>query len=114
MGSTVSGWKGFERRCAAQLGGKRRPVTGLDRGDGDVFTPMFEIQCKVRKGQPSYLREWLAGIVQTATDRNRIGVVVWKESGRGRPDGEALVVLRLKDWVALHGPAKTGESPYGN
>lgn len=99
----MSGWKGFERRCAKALGGRRRPVTGIDRGDGDVFTEMFEIQCKSRQGQPSYLREWLNGIVQTAKDRNRIGIVIWKEAGRGYPDGEALVVLRLSDWIDLHG-----------
>jgi hypothetical protein len=99
-------WKGFERRCASRLGGKRRPVTGMDRGDGDAFTEMFEYQCKLRQGQPSYLREWLSGIVGTATARNRIGVVIWKEPGAGRPDDDALVVLRLKDWTDLHGKAE--------
>jgi hypothetical protein len=99
----MSGWKGFERRCAKALGGRRRPVTGIDRHDGDVFTDMFEIQCKVRQGQPSYLKAWLAGIVKTATERQKIGIVIWKESGTGFPDSEALVVLRLSDWVDLHG-----------
>lgn len=99
----MSGWKQFERRCAKRLGMARRPVTGIDRGDGDVFNAMFEAQCKVRGGQPSYLREWLSGIVATAKARGRIGIVIWKESGPGHPDGEALVVLRLSDWVELHG-----------
>jgi hypothetical protein len=102
-----STWKGFERRIAAALGGQRRPVTGLDRGDGDAFTERFEVQCKLRRGQPSYLRAWLDGIVRSATTRGRIGIVVWKEPGRGREDADALVVLRLCDWLAVHG--KPGE-----
>jgi len=78
-------------------------VTGIDRSDGDCFNTLFEVQCKVRKGVPSYLRAWLDGIVATAVPRGRIGLVVWKEAGRGHPDDDALVVLRLKDWVELHG-----------
>lgn len=96
-------WKKFERRCAERMGGDRRPVTGIDRGDGDAFTAIFEMQCKLRAGQPSYLREWLNGIVASASARNRIGVVVWKEPGKGRDDNEALVVMRWKDFVDLHG-----------
>jgi hypothetical protein len=96
-------WKGFERRVATRMGGRRRPVTGIDRGDGDAFTELFEVQCKLRRGQPSYLRDWLSGIVSSATPRGRIGVVVWKEPGRGREDDDALVVLRLRDWIDLHG-----------
>src|SRR5262245_56143934 len=99
----MSRWKNFERRCAARLGGRRRPVTGLDRGDGDVFTPMFEVSCKLREGQPAYLRHWLAEICRTATARNRIGVVVWKTPGQGKDDGDALVVMRFRDFVDVHG-----------
>lgn len=99
----MSGWKAFERRCAKRLGGQRRPVTGLDRGDGDVFTAMFEIQNKLRAGQPEYLTRWLAEICRTAAARGRIGVVVWKEPGRGKDDGDALVVMRFRDFVDLHG-----------
>lgn len=99
----MSRWKNFERRCAGRLGGQRRPVTGLDRGDGDVFTPMFEVQCKLRKGQPDYLTVWLDEVCRTAKARDRIGVVVWKEPGSGRDDGDALVVMRFRDFVDLHG-----------
>lgn len=102
-------WKGFERRCADRMHGIRRPVTGLDRGDGDVFTPMFEIQCKLRNGQPDYLLRWLDGICATASQRNRIGVVVWKSPGQGKPDGDALVIMRWRDFVDLHGEVADGE-----
>jgi hypothetical protein len=64
---------------------------------------MFEIQCKLRNGVPTYLRQWLEGIVATASARGKIGVVVWKEPGSGRPDSDALVVMRWGDFVDLHG-----------
>jgi len=99
----MSRWKAFERRIAARIGGRRRPVTGIDRSDGDAYTNMFEVQCKIRNGQPSYLREWLRGIVATASARGKVGVVVWKQPGRGRNDDDALVIMRWKDFVDLHG-----------
>jgi hypothetical protein len=105
----MSRWKNFERRCAGRLGGRRRPVTGLDRGDGDVFTPMFEVSCKLREGQPDYLVTWLAEVCRTAKARDRIGVVVWKTPGRGKDDADALVVMRFGDFVDLHGdPGEVG------
>jgi hypothetical protein len=99
----MSSWKKFERRVAKRLGMTRRPVTGIDRNDGDCFNALFEVQCKKRAGQPAYLREWLAGIVETAKAKGRIGFVIWKEPGKGRPDDDALVVLTLRDWEQLHG-----------
>lgn len=103
-------WKAFELRCAKRLGGRRRPVTGIDRGDGDAYNAMFEAQCKLRKGVPSYLREWLDGIVASAAARDRVGVVVWKEPGTGRPDDDALVVMRWKDFVELHGEPPSADA----
>lgn len=103
--SSHPAWKKFEERCAKRIGGRRRPVTGIDRGDGDSFNAMFELQCKLRDGIPDYLKAWLRDIVATATKRNRIGLVVWKERGRGRDDDDALVIMRWKDFVDLHGVA---------
>jgi hypothetical protein len=96
-----STWKGWERRCAKLLGGRRRPVTGIDRHDGDVYSARFEVQCKCRGRQPAYLLEWLKGICATATARGRIGLVVWKQAGRGHDDADALVVLRWQDFVTI-------------
>jgi hypothetical protein len=102
-------WKAFERRCAARMHGARRPVTGLDRGEGDVYTAMFEMQCKLRAGIPEYLRSWLAGVVASAAKRDRVGVVVWKEPGHGIGPKETLVVMRFSDFVALHGTPEERE-----
>ena len=46
---------------------------------------------------PSYLRDWLRGIV-AAGERTTGGVVVWKAP---RENDDALVILRLRDWQGL-------------
>ena len=53
-------WKAFERRVAKRVGGKRIPVTG-ERDGADVDAGPFVYQCKLRRGLPSYLRDWLRG-----------------------------------------------------
>ena len=58
------------------------------------------IKAKLRRGSPSCL-SWLRGIVGAGERANAVGVVVWKPP-RARDD-DALVILRLKDWEALHG-----------
>jgi len=99
------GWKQYERRLARALGVERIPVTG-ERAGADFEDGMFVYQAKKRAGQfPAYLVDWLRGI-QAAGERRaptKIGVVILQ-----RPralDGDALVVVSFKDWLALHGPA---------
>ena len=95
-------WKAFERRLARRVGGRRIPVTG-ERDGADVIAGPFVYQAKLRRGLPSYLRDWLRGIVAAGERSGTTGVVVWK-SPRALDD-EAVVVLRLKDWQAWHGEA---------
>ena len=91
-------WKAFERRVAKRVGGKRIPVTG-ERDGADVVAGPFVYQAKLRRGMPSYLREWLRGITAAGERSGTTGVVVWKAPGAR--DDDAVVVLRLKDWQAL-------------
>ena len=93
-------WKAFERRVAKRVGGKRIPVTG-ERDGADVVAGPFVYQAKLRKGVPSYLRDWLRGIVAAGERCGSTGVVVWKQPGA--KDDDALVLLRLKDWQDWHG-----------
>ena len=93
-------WKAFERRIAKKLGGKRIPVTG-ERDGADVVAGPFVYQAKLRKGVPSYLRDWLRGIVSSGERSGATGVVIWKAPNAR--DDEAVVVLRLKDWQDWHG-----------
>ena len=94
-------WKAFERRLAHRMGGRRIPVTGERDGADVIGGGPFVYQAKLRRGVPSYLRDWLRGIVAAGERANAVGVVVWK-APRARDD-DAVVVLRLKDWEALHG-----------
>ena len=93
-------WKSFERRIAKRVGGRRVPVTG-ERDGSDVDAGPFQYQCKLRRGVPSYLRDWLRGIVSAGERKDSIGVVIWKQPNAR--DDDAVVVLRLADWQALHG-----------
>ena len=93
-------WKAFERRLAHRMGGKRIPVTG-ERDGADVVAGPFVYQAKLRRGLPSYLRDWLRGIVAAAERSGATGVVVWKQPNAR--DDDAVVVLRLKDWQEWHG-----------
>ena len=61
----------------------------------------FCYQAKLRRGLPSYLRDWLRGIVAAGERSGTTGVVVWKAPRA--LDDDAVVVLRLKDWQAWHG-----------
>ena len=96
-------WKAFERRLAARVGGRRIPVTG-ERDGADVIAGQFVYQAKLRRGLPSYLRDWLRGIVAAGERSGTTGVVVWKTPRE--KDDDAVVVLRLLDWQKLHGPDK--------
>jgi hypothetical protein len=96
------GWKQRERRIARKLGTHRIPVTG-ERQGADCETAIFCVQVKSRvRGIPADVDAWLAGICETARRKGKIGIVVW-QAPRRRVD-EAIVCLRLRDWVDLHGP----------
>lgn len=94
-------WKAAERRVAEDLGGKRIPVTGIDRDGADVVTALFDVQVKLRKSLPAWLWGWLGGIRQTAQGSGRIGILVLKKPRQRDCDG--LVVLSYADFCDLHG-----------
>lgn len=95
-------WKAAERRVAADLGGRRIPVTGIDRDGADVVTDMFHCQIKLRKALPAWLWTWLAGIRSDAKPHGKVGILVLKKPRQADADG--LVVLSYSDFVDLHGP----------
>jgi hypothetical protein len=103
-------WKAEERRIADDLGGKRIPVTGIDRDGADVVTPLFLVQSKLRATIPAWLGAWLLPIATEAHESGRIGILVLRKPRR---NAESLVVLRYDDFLALHGavvmPEQSGE-----
>lgn len=72
---------------------------------------MFAFQMKLRKTIPKCIREWSDGICRTAARDGKIGVVIMKEPGKH--DDNALVVVRYRDWVELHGSAKSDPAVAG-
>ena len=94
-------WKAFERTVARRVGGRRIPVTGLDRDGADVIAPAFHYQCKLRQGVPAYLTKWLDGITATAAQSGSTGIIIWRAPHTLNDD--ALVILKLSDWESWHG-----------
>lgn len=102
------GWKAFERRLCRDMGTERIPVAG-EYQEADGIAGPFCFQFKLRRVLPAYLFEWLAGICRTAVRSNRIGVLVVKLP-RMR-DEDALVCIRWKDWIDLHGQIERQDAP---
>lgn len=97
-------WKRDERRAAAALGGTRVPVSGRARGETpDVAHELWAIECKTRKALPALLK---AAMVQAkaAVRGSQIPLVVLHQTGQRH--SEDFVVLRMVDFVALHGAVK--------
>lgn len=76
-------------------------MTGIDRGDRDVETPLLWVQVKARKSLPVWLWEWLSEICGGAKTVDKTGALVLVKPGM--EISEALVIMRLVDFEALHG-----------
>ena len=99
-------WKGAERRVAADLGGARIPVTGIDRCGADVESSVFCVQVKLRKALPEWLWRWLGGVRSDAQPKGKVGILVLKKPRQKDVDG--LVVMSYGDFVDLHGRVDDG------
>lgn len=97
-------WKAEERRIADDLGGKRIPVTGIDRDAADVVTPLFLVQSKLRASLPVWLWSWLYPIAAIAAEQGRIGILVLRKPKMRNED--ALVIMRYRDFLQLHDVVK--------
>jgi ribonuclease HI len=108
----VKDWKACERRIAEKLGGMRVPVSGRGRGDTpDVEHSTLSVEVKSRKKLPSWIHNAMRQAEASSKGDNRLPVVVLHED-RARYS-EALVVLRLKDFVAApdEEPEERAEKP---
>ena len=104
-------WKAAERRHAGDVGTTRIPVTGVDRAGADFTDARCAYQLKVRRALPSWLFDWLVGIVSTAARTNRIGVLVVNRPRQPRAD--ALVIVRWADWLRVRPDATNhDEAPH--
>jgi hypothetical protein len=95
----VKSWKTAERRIADLLGGKRIPVSGRGRGDNpDVAHPTLAIECKSRKKLPGWIHDAMLQAEASKGDDQLPVVVLHQDRARYN---EALVLLRLKDFLPL-------------
>ena len=84
----------FEREIANALGVKRNIEQSRDGGN-DIDFPPYTIECK-RYSNTAFRWEWMHQAIAACTPERPTPVVV------SRVDrGEALVVMRFKDWQAL-------------
>ncbi len=97
-------WKAYERRIADDFGGRRIPVTGIDRDGADVETKLFLIQAKLRKVLPWYLWSWVFPIAAIAAEKGKIGIVVLRK--KHMLNSDSLVVMKYSDFLSLHGIAE--------
>lgn len=90
------GWKKFERRIAAALGGRR--VRCGERELEDVEHEILSVEAKLLKEVPVCMREPLEQAIKNAPE-GKIPIVCMKK--KKRPDDNALVFMRFKDFKLL-------------
>ncbi len=92
-------WKQAERRIAAEIGGRRVPVSGRQRGDvPDVAHDSLSVEVKSRQRLPQWLEDAMRQAEAAAADGQLPVTVLHEDRGRYT---EALVVMRIKDFTKL-------------
>lgn len=99
-----STWKAIERWWALQLGGKRVPVTGRQRGSApDVEHDRYAIEVKAGKVLSDRLGLGIRQAMAAAVGTTKTPLLcITHSNGRGR-ESDHYVMLRLADWQALMG-----------
>lgn len=108
-------WKATERRIAAELGGRRVPVTGRSRGDApDIEHPLLSLEVKSRAILPAWLHDAMDQ-AEAAAVAGRVPTAVLHQTGTRYAD--ALCIIRLSALsalVAAAGDDLDGESGAGD
>ncbi len=101
---TNPAWKRTERRIATLLGGQRVPVSGRQRGDQpDIAHPELSIEVKHRQSVPAWLTDAMHQ-AEVSAQPGQTPVVVIHE--HGKPYADALVFLKLSQFVERHNPER--------
>lgn len=100
MTSSREHWKNFERTVAKLFGGRRIPING--RGDEpDIKTSTHTVECKHWDRLPYRVEQAL----MQAERNNEPGALPLAIIGqRGRRWQDALVVMRLDDYIEWYSP----------
>ena len=98
-----STWKREELWWAEQLGGRRVPVTGRQRGDApDNEHPRYSIEVKAGRVMSSRMRQAMEQALACCNPQQRPLVCITQNSGRGKPK-EHYVLMKLEDFLATQG-----------
>ena len=97
-------WKAVERWWALQLGGKRVPVNGRQRGSApDVEHDRYAIEVKAGNVLSERLGLGIRQAMASAVGTTKTPLLCISHfNGRGK-DRDHYVMLRLADWQALMG-----------
>jgi len=90
-----------ERALAKLLGGQRVGILGQE----DIKMGMFSVECKSMVEFPKRISNNMSQAERNAPD-GKIPILVWHKGNQRRE--QDLVILRLKDWIDLHGEVKEG------
>lgn len=93
------GWKKFERRIAAKLGGRRVRAGELEKED--IEHEILSVEAKLFKHVPVCMEKPMEQAERNAP-KGKIPVVCMKRNGR--LDDNALIFLRFKDFKRLMAP----------
>lgn len=96
-------WKSAEKGIARALGGERVSARFLGLDVTDIVCGIFSIEVKERKVLPAWLTNAMCQSERNAKG-GRVPLVALHRLGDRYDD--ALIVLRLHDWVDLHGELK--------
>ena len=77
---------------------KARRIVDQSGGSCDLISPHLAIEI-FQKPIPQYLKDELAQAVNSAG--RRLPIAVWRE--KGKKDLDALVIIRLSDWLEWYG-----------
>ncbi len=101
---TRSRWKEIERWWALQLGGRRVPVTGRQRGDApDVEHPRYSIEVKAGKVLSERLGMGIRQAMAAAVGTQKTPLLCISHSNGQGKASDHYVMLRLNDWMDLMG-----------
>jgi hypothetical protein len=102
-------WKSWERWWSLQLGGRRVPVSGRQRGDQpDVEHDTYSIEVKCGRVMSPRLTDGMKQAVASAAGTNKTPLLCVTHRTTGKRDSSHYVVMRLADFQAWNVPVVQG------
>ena len=109
MVKRTTSWKSYEWRQARRWGSVREGPIG--KTGADFLTPLFAVQCKLRRDIPAWLLDAVQNAVDAAlkhqqekdSDDRVYGIAMVKKNSTRMKDDNSLIIMRLLDFEELVG-----------